>query len=73
MTTLNKEKKELWEKSKERQAELMKDIEERFKKKDYLVTVYPTGYEMMSHGDFNRDVHTKSSLFLTVSLWKTLG
>ena len=55
MTTKVKNKKDYKELEKKYDKE-MDEINEQLKKKDYVLTVYQTGDEMMSHGDWERQV-----------------
>ena len=62
MTTKVKNKKKKYELTKEQQKEMDEidkqcdEIDEQLKKKDYVLTVYQTGDEIMSNGDHERQV-----------------
>ena len=58
MTTKVKNKKDFEEIRKEYRKDNEK-IKERLKKKDYILTVYQIGDEMMSHGEYERQVDTR--------------
>ena len=58
MTTKVKNKKDYEEIRKEYRKET-EETNERLKKKDYVLTVYQTGDEMMSSGDYEREVDTR--------------
>ena len=65
MTTKVKNKKKKYELTKEQQKEMdeidkqIDEINERLKKKDYILTVYQTGDKVMSHGNHEREVHSR--------------
>ena len=62
MTTKVKNKKKKYELTKEQQKEMDEidkqcdEIDEQLKKKDYVLTIYQTGDEMMSNGNRERQV-----------------
>jgi hypothetical protein len=58
MTTKVKNKKDYEEIRKEYRKET-EETNERLKKKDYVLTVYQTGDEMMSRGEYEREVDTR--------------
>ena len=58
MTTKVKNKKDYEEIRKEDRQET-EETNERLKKKDYVLTVYQTGDEMMSRGEYEREVDTR--------------
>ena len=42
-----------------KQKEQMEEINEQLKKKDYLLTIYQTGDELLSDGDYERQVEPR--------------
>ena len=58
MTTKDKNKKDFDERFKEWKKKT-DEIKERLKKKDYVLTVYQTGDEMMSNGNRERQVNPR--------------
>ena len=63
MTTKDKNKKDFDERMKEYKKKI-DEINERLKKKDYVLTVYQTGDKILSHGDPERQV--KSNRYYAV-------
>jgi len=63
MTTKDKNKKDFDERMKEYKKKI-DEINERLKKKDYVLTVYQTGDKILSHGDPERQV--KSNRYYVV-------